>query len=101
MKKIFLVGSISPLLFASSCAATQLGYDQWTGTTATPTRGAELRIECPRSTQSCLERAEAVCHGPYRVIGSPSKSPRVQAEVDWRIMTVNTDNPSVIHVVCG
>jgi len=90
-------------LVLCGCASTDLGYDSWTGTTVTPTRRgrADYRVDCGRGTAYCLERAEAVCGGPYRIIGQPSLSPRVQAVVHWQITTVNTDNPTVIYVACG
>ncbi|HXY58577.1 MAG TPA: hypothetical protein VEH76_08350 [Methylocystis sp.] len=90
-------------LTLSGCASSELGYDPYTGTQALPTRygHADFKIDCSRGPASCLERAEAVCHGAYRIIGQPTVSPRVQAYVHWNMVTLNTDNSNIIYVACG
>ncbi|MGA9599242.1 MAG: hypothetical protein WBS22_03120 [Methylocystis sp.] len=92
-------------LFASDCLAQGLAYDPWTDTTVWPERvagrEAAFRIDCPRKTAACLQRAQALCGGRYLIGGWPQKSPRVQALTDWgRLAVINTDNPSVIHIRC-
>ncbi|ARN80308.1 hypothetical protein [Methylocystis bryophila] len=92
-------------LFASDGLAQGLAYDSGTDATAWPEQaaggGAAFRIECPRKTATCLQRAQALCGGRYLIGGSPQKSPRVQALTDWgRLAVINTDNPSVIHIRC-
>jgi hypothetical protein len=96
---------LAAALFVTSAAAQELGYDGWTGTTVWPERvaghGAAFRIDCPRATAACLQRAHALCGGRYLIGGWPQKSPRVQALTDWgRLAVINTDNPSVIHIRC-
>lgn len=101
MKKALLAESLAPALLLGGLVSAQLGFDPWTGTDATPARGAALEIRCSRGTEYCLQRAEALCNGPFRVVGSPYKSPRVQALLGWRLVPVNTDNPFAIRVLCG
>ena len=90
-------------LALSGCASSEPGYDPSTGTRALPTQygHADFRIDCSRGSASCLERAEAVCHGAYRIIGQPTVAPRVQAYVHWNLVPLNTDNPNILYVACG
>ena len=82
----------------------QPGYDATTATTMTEIRLAKgepgYRITCNQETQLCIRRAEAICAGQYRMIDDPHRRPRVQAFVDGKIVTVNTDNPSSILIAC-
>ncbi len=92
-------------LILTGCeASSQLGFDPATSTVASQIRlyRAEMgyKITCEKGTRFCLERAEAICGGSYKIAGWPSKSPRVQALLNMRIETVNTDNPSIINIVC-
>jgi len=93
MKMRAAVG-LAAALFVSDCLAQGLAYDPWTDTTVWPERvaggGAAFRIDCPRKTAACLQRAQALCGGRYMIGGSPQKSPRVQALTDWgRLAVVN------------
>ncbi len=103
--------SMSAVLFAfglilTGCVASpELGYDPWSSTVATQIRlyrsQVGYEITCVNGTGSCLQRAEAICGGRYLMAGWPSKSPRAQVLLEhWRIETVNTDNPSIIKIVC-
>jgi hypothetical protein len=80
------------------------GYDSMTATVASEVRLGKgemgYRITCRQEAQLCIRRAEAVCAGHYRMIDDPHRRPRVQAFVDGRIVTVNTDNASSIIVAC-
>jgi hypothetical protein len=105
MKGFAAAMGLAAALLASDCLAQELAYDPWTGTTAWPERveggGAAFRIDCPRKTATCLQRAQALCNGRYLIGGSPEKSPRVVALTDWgRLAAINTDNPNVIHIRC-
>ena len=91
-------------LLLTGCASSQLGFDPATGTFASEIylyrTEIAYKITCENGTRFCLQRAEAICAGRYLIAGWPSKSPRVQALLDMRIETVNTDNPGVIKIVC-
>jgi hypothetical protein len=43
---------------------------------------------------------KSLCGGAYVLVGNPKVSPRIQALVDARIVTLATDNPKLIRVVC-
>ncbi len=86
--KIFAAAlGLAAVLIASDCLAQDLAYDPWTETTAWPERiaggGSAFRIDCPRKTATCLQRAQALCGGRYLIGGRPEKSPRVVALTDW------------------
>jgi len=106
MSKFYLTAGCAIALTLAGCAAsTQLGYDEWTRTTAYPAQYARgevgYKITCEGSTATCLQRAQAMCPGPYRLIGSPHKSPRLQALLPSQNLTVlNTDNPQLIYIAC-
>lgn len=91
-------------LILTGCASSELGFDPATRTFASEIRlyRSEIgyKITCENGTRFCLQRAEAICAGRYLIAGWPSKSPRVQALLNMRIETVNTDNPSIIKIVC-
>ena len=91
-------------LLLTGCASSQLGFDPATGTFASEIylyrTEIAYKITCENGTRFCLQRAEAICAGRYLIAGWPSKSPRVQALLNMRIETVNTDNPSIIKIVC-
>jgi hypothetical protein len=92
-------------LSAVNCeAARELGPDPISRTEAVavslPQNQAGVFIKCPRGTADCLSRAQAVCQGRYRVVPPAGRGPKVQALVDLRIETINTDNPYVLRVVC-
>ena len=120
---LFTFGSILTGFYASP----ELGFDPWSSTNrwvATPDcalangpafvqqsstnatsihlyRGANgYEITCENGTRFCLQRAEAICGGRYLIAGWPQKSPRAQVLLNMRIETVNTDNPSIIKIVC-
>ena len=80
------------------------GYEETTRTTAVETRFAKgeigYKITCNQEIQLCIRRAEAICAGHYRTIDDPHRRPRVQALVDGKIVTVNTDNASSIIIAC-
>lgn len=86
-------------------ASSQLGLDPATGTVASQKRlyGNEMGYEviCDNGMRFCLQRAEAICQGPYRIVDWPSQAPRVQALINFQIVTVNTSSPSLIKIVCG
>ena len=88
----------------AGCASTQLGYDSWTRTFASPepARRAQpgYKISCERRAEDCLLRAESLCGGNYALVGNPHVSPRVQALIGMRLVTLNTDNPQLVHIVC-
>jgi hypothetical protein len=92
-------------LILTGCeASSQLGFDPLTSTVASRIHlfRTEIgyKITCEKGTEFCLQRAEAICGGRYKIAGWPSESPRVQALINMRIVTVNTDNPSIINIVC-
>ncbi|MGA9566195.1 MAG: hypothetical protein WBS19_11775 [Candidatus Korobacteraceae bacterium] len=92
------------LILTGCVASPELGYDPWSGTFASEIRlyRSEIayKITCENGTRFCLKRAEAICGGRYLIAGWPSKSPRAQVLLNMRIETVNTDNPSIIRIVC-
>ncbi len=100
-----LAAPLAACLALAGCASSRLGFEPATGTLAAPThlyrQTIGYKITCDRGMASCLRRAEAVCGGAYKIAGWPSRSPRVQALVDLRIVTVNTDNPKIIYIACG
>ena len=97
---LFTFGSILTGCYASP----ELGFDPWSSTNATSIhlyRGKNgYEITCENGTRFCLQRAEAICGGRYLIAGWPQKSPRAQVLLNMRIETVNTDNPSIIKIVC-
>ncbi len=92
------------LILTGCYAAPELGFDPWSGTNASQIRlyrsETAYKITCENGTRFCLRRAEAICGGRYLIAGWPSKSPRAQVLLDTGIETVNTDNPSIIKIVC-
>ncbi len=92
------------LILRGCYASPELGFDPWSSTVATQIRlyRSEIgyEITCVNGTGSCLQRAEAICGGRYLIAGWPSKSPRAQVLLNTGIETVNTDNPSIIKIVC-
>ncbi len=92
------------LILTGCYASPELGFDPWSSTVASQTRlyrsQVGYEITCVNGTRSCLKRAEAICGGRYLIAGWPSKSPRAQVLLDTGIETVNTDNPSIIKIVC-
>lgn len=92
------------LILTGCYAAPELGFDPWSGTNASQIRlyrsETAYKITCENGTRFCLRRAEAICGGRYLIAGWPQKSPRAQVLLDMRIETVNTDNPSIIKIVC-
>ena len=105
MRLLTKAGGILFCVALMGCASPQLGYDPVTGTAAVPAklpRGLPgFRITCPRGTETCVRRAEAICRGRFSIGGWPQKSPRVQALIDTEIKLVNTDNPNLIYIVCN
>jgi hypothetical protein len=92
-------------LILTGCeASSQLGFDPATSTVASQIRlyrtETGYKITCEKGTRFCLQRAEAICGGRYKIAGWPSKSPRVQALINMQIAAVNTDNPNIIKIVC-
>jgi hypothetical protein len=57
-------------------------------------------IECPQGTADCISRAQAICQGNFRVVPPSGRGPKVQALVNLKIETINTDNPYKIRIVC-
>ena len=106
MRLLFMSAVLLALgLILTGCVASpELGYDPWSGTLAYPIHlyRSEIgyKITCENGTRFCLKRAEAICGGRYLIAGWPRKSPRAQVLLDMRIETVNTDNPSIITIVC-
>ncbi len=105
MRKLHLTAACALGLTLAGCAASsEIGYDRWTRTMAYPAQYANGRvgykITCEGSSTTCLQRAEAMCPGPYSLIGSPRKSPRVQAALPPGLTVLNTDNPQLIHIAC-
>jgi hypothetical protein len=92
------------LILTGCMASSQLGFDPETSTVASQIRlyRSEIgyEITCVNGTRFCLQRAEAICAGRYLIAGWPSNSPRAQVLLNMRIETVNTDNPSIIKIVC-
>ena len=92
------------LILTGCVASPELGYDPWSGTFASEIRlyRSEIayKITCENGARFCLKRAEAICGGRYLIAGWPSKSPRAQVLLNMRIETVNTDNPSIMTIVC-
>jgi len=92
------------LILTGCYASPELGFDPWSGTVASQIRlyRSEIayKITCENGTRFCLQRAKAICGERYLVAGWPQKSPRAQVLLNMRIETVNTDNPSIIKIVC-
>jgi hypothetical protein len=92
------------LILTGCYASPELGFDPWSSTVASQIRlyRSEIayKITCENGTRFCLQRAEAICGGRYLIAGWPQKSPRAQVLLNMRIETVNTDNPSIIKIVC-
>ena len=84
--------------------SAHLGFDSATSTNASESMLKDGRrlitITCNQETQLCIRRAEAICNANFDYVDAPNKRPRVQAFVDGKIVTVATDDPSVIRVVC-
>ena len=99
-----MAGCALGLALAGCAASSEIGYDRWTRTVALPAQYAQgqpgYKITCEGSTTTCLQRAQAMCPGPYRLIGSPEKSPRLQAALPSGLTVLNTDNPQLIHIAC-
>ena len=106
MRLLFMSAVLFALgLILTGCyAAPELGFDPWTSTFATQIHlyrwEIGYEITCVNGTRFCLQRAEAICGGRYVIAGWPRKSPRAQVLLNMRIETVNTDNPSIIKIVC-
>ena len=93
------------LSLADCPEATKPGYNEMTATDASQiTLGKGLvgyDITCVQEPQLCIRRAEALCRTGYHMIDQPQRRPRVQAYVDGKIQTINTDNPNKITVECN
>ncbi len=102
MRKLSAIGIAMALVGCSP--SPDLGFDPSTRTYATKIgldhKAGGVKITCERETEQCIRRAEAICAGGYKIIGRPSVSPRVQALVDLKITTINTDRPNEILIIC-
>jgi hypothetical protein len=92
-------------LSAVNCAATpELGPDPISHTNAVettlPNKQAGFLIECPQGTADCISRAQAICRGNFRVVAPSGRGPRVQALVNLKVETINTDDPHKISISC-
>jgi hypothetical protein len=92
-------------LSAVNCeAAPGLGSDPVSHTDAVeislPDKEVGVLIKCPQGTADCISRAQAICRGNFRVVAASGRGPRVQALVNLKIETINTDDPYKLRIVC-
>jgi len=98
------IAAMLGLSFVGCDASGDLGPDPLTQTEAItialPHKERGYLIKCPKSTASCITRAQAICQGRFNVIPPIGRGPKVQALIDLEIRVIDTDNPSEIRIAC-